>query len=97
MNQNPWDVSNWDEVSYDENGNLIENEEGTITKDSNGNVLAHGDSVHVIKDLKVGGSSMVLKQGTVIKGIRLVGSEEEIECKIGKSTLVLRTEFLRKK
>lgn len=97
MNQNPWDVSNWDEVEYDEQGNIIQKEEEIVTKDSNGNVLKNGDSVHVIKDLKVGGSSMVLKQGTVIKGIRLVGSAAEIECKIGKSTLVLRTEFLRKK
>lgn len=93
---NPWDTNEWD-VEYDEDGNLIEKEEATTTKDSNGNVLESGDSVHVIKDLKVGGSSMTLKQGTVIKGIRLVGSEDEIECKIGKSTLVLRTEFLRKK
>lgn len=97
MDKKPWDVSDWDEVSYDEDGMPIEPAQDVVTKDSNGNVLAHGDSVHVIKDLKVGGSSMVLKQGTVIKGIRLVGSEEEIECKIGKSTLVLRTEFLRKK
>lgn len=97
MDKKPWDVSDWDEVSYDQDGMAIAPAQDAVTKDSNGNILANGDSVHVIKDLKVGGSSMVLKQGTVIKGIRLVGSEEEIECKIGKSTLVLRTEFLRKK
>lgn len=93
---NPWDNNEWD-VEYDEDGNVVEKEAAIITKDSNGNELQSGDSVHVIKDLKVGGSSMNLKQGTVIKGIRLVGSPDEIECRIGKSTLVLRTEFLRKK
>ena len=94
---NPWDNTDWDNVEYDADGNIIEPEAEIETKDSNGNILQSGDSVHVIKDLKVGGSSMNLKQGTVIKGIRLVGSEDEIECRIGKSTLVLRTEFLRKK
>jgi protein PhnA len=66
------------------------------TKDSNGNILQDGDSVHVIKDLKVKGMSTTLKRGNVIKNIRLTGSANEVECRVGKSTIVLKTEFLKK-
>jgi protein PhnA len=66
------------------------------TKDSNGNILNDGDSVIVIKDLKVKGSSLTLKRGKAFKNIRLTDSEEEIECREGKSTLVLKTCFLKK-
>ena len=66
------------------------------TKDSNGNVLNEGDSVHIIKDLKVKGSSTVLKRGTLIKKIRLTSDPEEIEYRDGKSTMVLKTCFLKK-
>ena len=65
-------------------------------KDSNGNVLNDGDSVQVIKDLKVKGSSTGLKQGKIFKNIHLTGKDEEIECREGKSTLVLKTCFLKK-
>jgi protein PhnA len=65
-------------------------------KDSNGTALADGDSVQVIKDLKVKGSSSSLKRGKVFKNIRLTAKEEEIECRDGKSTLVLKTCFLKK-
>lgn len=66
-------------------------------KDSNGNVLSAGDSVQIIKDLKVKGTSMVLKRGTVIKSIRLTDNEGEIECNADKvKGLVLKTEFLKK-
>jgi protein PhnA len=65
-------------------------------KDSNGNVLSEGDSVQVIKDLKVKGSSDVLKRGTKFKNIHLTGNDEEVECRQGKSTLVLKTCFLKK-
>lgn len=66
-------------------------------KDSNGTLLADGDSVQVIKDLKVKGTSVTLKRGTVIKGIRLTGDEEEIECRVEKvKGLVLKTCFLKK-
>jgi protein PhnA len=66
-------------------------------KDSYGNVLSDGDTVTVIKDLKLKGSSTVIKRGTVIKGIRLTGREDEIEGRTDKvKGLVLRTEFLRK-
>lgn len=65
-------------------------------KDSNGNELNEGDAVQVIKDLKVKGSSMVLKRGKVFKNIRLTPNDEEVECREGKGTLVLKTCFLKK-
>jgi protein PhnA len=65
-------------------------------KDSNGNELSDGDSVQVIKDLKVNGSSANLKQGKAFKNIRLTAKDDEIECREGKSTLVLKTCFLKK-
>ena len=66
------------------------------TKDSNGAVLAEGDSVTVIKDLKVKGGSSDLKRGTLVKKIHLVGDPEVVECRVDGSTLVLKTCFLRK-
>ncbi|EGV17967.1 alkylphosphonate utilization protein [Thiocapsa marina] len=66
-------------------------------KDSNGTALNAGDSVQVIKDLKVKGTSVTLKRGTVIKNIRLTSDEEEIECNADKvKGLVLKTCFLKK-
>ena len=65
-------------------------------KDSNGNALQEGDTVTVIKDLKVRGSSSVVKRGTVVKNIRLTEDEGEIEGRVDKSTIVLKTEFLKK-
>jgi protein PhnA len=68
-----------------------------VVRDSNGNPLADGDAVLVIKDLKVKGSSVTLKRGTTIKNIRLNGNPDEIEANHEKvKGLVLRTEFLRK-
>ena len=68
-----------------------------VVKDSNGTALSEGDTVTVIKDLKVKGSSTVLKRGTVIKNIRFNGSDDEIEGRTDKvKGLVLRTEFLKK-
>ena len=66
-------------------------------KDSNGNILVEGDSVLLIKDLKVKGSSAILKRGTVIKNIRLSDNEEEVEGKIEGSMMVLKACFLKKK
>ena len=66
------------------------------TKDSNGNILNDGDSVLLVRDLKAKGSSISIKRGTKIKNISLTGNEEEIECRIGKSTIVLKTCFLKK-
>lgn len=65
-------------------------------KDSNGNLLSEGDSVSVIKDLKVKGSSAVIKRGTVVKGIRLTDNDKEIEGRVNKTVMVLKTEFLKK-
>ncbi|MBX3505537.1 MAG: alkylphosphonate utilization protein [Parvibaculum sp.] len=67
------------------------------TKDSNGNILADGDSVTVIKDLKVKGTSVTLKRGTLIKNIRLTGDPANIECNTPQvKGVVLKTEFLKK-
>jgi len=69
----------------------------TQTRDSNGTTLAEGDTVTIIKDLKVKGSSTVLKRGTVVKNIRLTDDPAEIEGRTDKvKGLVLRTEFLKK-
>ncbi len=71
-------------------------EENTVTKDSNGAELFDGDAVTVIKDLKVKGSSMVIKRGTKVKSIRLTENPEEVDCKIDGSSIVLKTCFLKK-
>ena len=65
-------------------------------KDSNNNTLTDGDSVILTKDLKVKGANINLKRGDKIKSIRLTSDEDEVECRIGKATIVLRTEFLKK-
>jgi protein PhnA len=65
-------------------------------KDSNGTLLNEGDSVSLIKDLKVKGSSITLKRGKVVKNIRLTDSPEEIDCRVDGSNLVLKTCFLKK-
>lgn len=67
-------------------------EDQLIVKDSNGNLLADGDDVILIKDLKLKGSSEVLKKGTKYKGIRLVEGDHNVDC--GK--LLLKSEFLKK-
>ncbi len=65
-------------------------------KDCNGNILSDGDSVTLIKDLKLKGSSQTLKRGTVIKKIRLTDDPAEVDCRISGSSIVLRTEFIKK-
>ena len=67
-----------------------------VPKDSNGAELLDGDAVTVIKDLKVKGSSMVIKRGTKVKSIRLTDNPEEVDCKIDGSSIVLKTCFLKK-
>ncbi len=67
-----------------------------VPRDSNGAELMDGDAVTVIKDLKVKGSSMVIKRGTKVKSIKLTDNHEEVECKIDGSGIVLKTCFLRK-
>ena len=68
-----------------------------VVKDSNGTTLNDGDSVTLIKDLKVKGTSVTLKRGTLVKNIRLTDDIAEVECNAEKvKGLVLRTEFLKK-
>ncbi len=67
-----------------------------VARDSNGAELQDGDAVTVIKDLKVKGSSMVIKRGTKVKSIRLTENPEEVDCKIDGSSIVLKTCFLKK-
>ena len=66
------------------------------TRDSNGTELNDGDTVMVIKDLKVKGMSKTLKRGSQVKNIRLVANEDQVECRIGKATIVLKASFMKK-
>ncbi|HKR93537.1 alkylphosphonate utilization protein [Novosphingobium sp.] len=69
-----------------------------IVRDAVGNVLADGDQVTLIKDLEVKGAGQILKQGTLIRSIRLTGDAQEIDCKYpGIKGLVLRAEFVKKR
>jgi protein PhnA len=68
-----------------------------IVKDANGNELQDGDTITVIKDLKVKGTSLVVKVGTKVKGIRLVDGDHDIDCKIdGIGPMKLKSEFVKK-
>jgi protein PhnA len=71
--------------------------ETMIVKDSNGNQLSDGDSVILIKSLKVKGGGTTLKQGTLVKKIRLTDNDEEVDCKVDGMSIVLKTCFLKKK
>lgn len=73
------------------------NEDNKMIKDANGNPLADGDTVTIIKDLKVKGSSSILKIGTKVKNIRLVDGDHDIDCKIdGFGAMKLKSEFVKK-
>lgn len=69
---------------------------GRVIRDANGNTLSSGDSVVLIKDLKVKGSSVTLKVGTKIKGIRLLDGDHEVDCKTDAGSFMLKACFLRK-
>ncbi|MNO24523.1 hypothetical protein D3C76_143470 [compost metagenome] len=72
-------------------------EESKVIRDANGNILNDGDSITIIKDLKVKGSSSVLKIGTKVKNIRLVDGDHDIDCKIdGFGAMKLKSEFVKK-
>lgn len=78
-------------------GEVAAADEGLVVKDANGNLLADGDSVTVIKDLKVKGTSLVVKVGTKVKNIRLVEGDHDIDCKIdGIGPMKLKSEFVKK-
>lgn len=82
-----WTASDAGEAASDER----------VVKDANGNVLQDGDSVTVIKDLKVKGSSLVVKVGTKARNIRLVDGDHDIDCRIeGIGAMQLKSEFVRK-
>jgi protein PhnA len=83
------------EWSMDSSDNT--DDDGLVVKDSNGNLLEDGDSITVIKDLKVKGSSSVVKVGTKVKNIRLVEGDHDIDCKIdGIGAMKLKSEFVKK-
>lgn len=83
------------ECSYEWNP-VIEEEKNAV-RDSNGNILNDGDSVIVIKDLKVKGSSNDIKQGTLVKDIRLVEGDHDIDCRVdGFGAMQLKSEFVKK-
>ncbi len=100
------------EYTYEDNGMLIcpecsytwnhkgesdKTENTKIVKDANGNVLHNGDSVALIKDLKIKGSSSVIKAGTKVKNIQLVDEDHDIDCKIdGFGKMGLKSEFVKK-
>lgn len=87
------------ECAHEWSANAAEatNEDQLIVKDANGNLLQDGDTVTVIKDLKVKGSSSALKVGTKVKGIRLVEGDHNIDCKIdGFGAMKLKSEFVKK-
>ena len=80
----------WDPVAAAEDDN-------DVVRDANGNVLQSGDTVIVIKDLKLKGSSLVIKGGTKVKNIRLVDGDHDIDCKIdGVGAMGLKSEFVKK-
>lgn len=85
------------ECAHEWNLNESDDEQENIVKDANGNTLNDGDSVTVIKDLKVKGSSSPLKVGTKVKNIRLVEGDHNIDCKIdGFGAMKLKSEFVKK-
>lgn len=76
---------------------VVEADAPRIVRDAVGNVLADGDNVTVIKDLKIKGSSAVVKMGTKVRGIRLVEGDHDIDCRIdGIGPMKLKSEFVRK-
>jgi protein PhnA len=86
------------ECSHEWSKNSASNAEETkVIRDSNGNELKDGDTVTVIKDLKLKGSSLVIKVGTKVKNIRLVEGDHDIDCKVdGIGAMKLKSEFVKK-
>lgn len=86
------------ECAYEWSATASEAQEGAkVVKDANGNQLQDGDTVTVIKDLKVKGTSSTVKVGTKVKNIRLVDGDHDIDCKIdGFGAMKLKSEFVKK-
>ena len=92
MNICPECAHEWSQDAQTESGT-----DDRIIKDANGNELKDGDTVTVIKDLKIKGSSLVVKVGTKVKSIRLVDGDHDIDCKIdGIGPMKLKSEFVKK-
>jgi protein PhnA len=93
-----YDEESGEWVSASEAAALSASRNAVEVRDAVGNLLADGDQVTLIKDLTVKGAGQTLKQGTLIKSIRLTGDAQEIDCKFdGIKGLVLRAEFVRKR
>jgi len=85
------------ECAHEWTPGVAQQDEVTVIKDANGATLADGDTVTVIKDLKIKGTSQVVKVGTKVKNIRLVGGDHDIDCRIdGFGAMKLKSEFVRK-
>ena len=83
--------------AWSKEGNHEASEDVLVVKDSNGNILSDGDTVTIIKDLKVKGESSALKKGTKVKNIKLVEGDHNIDCKIdGFGAMSLKSEFVKK-
>mgnify|MGYP001944662739 FL=1 len=98
MNNTYFDGTNYvcPDCFHEWHGDAEHDPDDNPPRDSNGAELVDGDAVTVIKDLKVKGSSMVIKRGTKVKSIRLTENPEEVDCKIEGSSIVLKTCFLKK-
>ena len=82
---------------WPKNGAVAADDAAKVIRDANGNTLNDGDTVTVIKDLKVKGSSLVVKVGTKVKNIRLCDGDHDIDCKIdGFGSMGLKSEFVKK-
>lgn len=85
------------ECAHEWGKDSAQEEDKKVFKDSNGNILADGDTVSVIKDLKLKGSSSVIKVGTRVKNIRLVEGDHNIDCKVdGIGAMKLKSQFVKK-
>ena len=82
---------------WSKEGNNEASDDVLVVKDSNGNILSDGDTVTIIKDLKVKGASSALKKGTKVKNIKLLEGDNNIDCKIdGFGAMSLKSEFVKK-
>ena len=82
---------------WNQESSVNDSEDVLVVKDANGNILSDGDSVTIIKDLKVKGASSALKKGTKVKNIKLVDGDHNIDCKIdGFGAMQLKSEFVKK-
>lgn len=82
---------------WSQRATAVSAEDERVIKDSNGSILSDGDSVTVIKDLKIKGSSSVVKVGTKVKNIRLVDGDHDIDCKVdGIGAMKLKSAFVKK-